>query len=426
MPLVSVSVENYRCFATKQTLELRPITLVLGKNNSGKSALARSPLVLSKGILTDSPMPLDLDQLSNELGTPSFTDLVYGMRPHGNIRVGLRFSGESLPPLKIEAVIQNIDEWQLQVVSSLKLQTSDRTITLEWLPGTDPRPDERIYRINSGQESDTSTAVRFEGLLPTQFADDSESVQSIYRIIERVRSEFSNIRYLGPFRERPSRLYRLPSRIPREVGTNGDAAAGILANDMARGQGDLISRVNEFLGKNLPGWSIEVVERGGMYSVIFRSTADSTITVNVSDVGTGVAQALPIFVQRAMDALRPPIEDVLEIIEEPELHLHPSAHALLADLYLAAAREPGVRFLIETHSETLLLRLRRRVAEGLSPDNIAIYYVENNGGSATARRINIDSMGNLDYWPQGVFSEDFDETRALVSAQLERTDPDES
>ncbi|GAA0377222.1 hypothetical protein Acor_30670 [Acrocarpospora corrugata] len=63
MPLVRFSIENYRCFPKAQELELRAITVVLGKNHSGKSALVRAPLVLQTGIRTDSPMPLDLDRL---------------------------------------------------------------------------------------------------------------------------------------------------------------------------------------------------------------------------------------------------------------------------------------------------------------------------------------------------------------------------
>jgi predicted ATPase len=160
-----------------------------------------------------------------------------------------------------------------------------------------------------------------------------------------------------------------------------------------------------------------------MYSVVLTSRDDDTLSVNLADAGTGVAQELPIFVQRVVDILDPPRRPVLEIIEQPELHLHPAAHAALADLYLNAAERTGVRFLIETHSETLLLRLRRRIAEGAyPPDTVAIYFVDHRDGAATARRIRIDADGQLDYWPAGVFSEDYEETQALATAQLARRD----
>ncbi|ETK34580.1 hypothetical protein MPTA5024_18820 [Microbispora sp. ATCC PTA-5024] len=79
------------------------------------------------------------------------------------------------------------------------------------------------------------------------------------------------------------------------------------------------------------------------------------------------------------------------------------------------------RYLIESHSETMLLRLRRRIAEGvISPEHIAVYFVENDGAAAQVRRIEIDEAGNLDYWPEGIFSEDFEETKKLMKAQFSR------
>jgi hypothetical protein len=55
---------------------------------------------------------------------------------------------------------------------------------------------------------------------------------------------------------------------------------------------------------------------------------------------------------------------------------------------------------------------------------LALYFVESTGDAATARRINIDALGNVDYWPQGIFAEDFEETKALTVAQMERQDSD--
>ncbi|MGB8201412.1 MAG: DUF3696 domain-containing protein [Pseudonocardiaceae bacterium] len=229
-----------------------------------------------------------------------------------------------------------------------------------------------------------------------------------------------SVRYLGPFRERPARRYRLPARMPAQVGLTGEYSALILASDLARRKGQLIQLVNESLAENVPGWRVDVVERGGMYTVVLKSDNDM-LEVNLVDTGTGVAQALPIFVQRAIDIVDPPPEGTLEIVEQPELHLHPAAHAPLADLYLRAARQTNVRFLIETHSETFLLRLRRRVAEGVvDPETVAIYFIENDDETASARRIRLDEDGNVAYWPQGIFSEDYAETRALASAQLDR------
>ncbi|WP_208116367.1 AAA family ATPase [Paractinoplanes brasiliensis] len=73
MSLVRMGLNNYRCFAGSIDVELRPVTVVLGRNNSGKSALVRAPLVLSTGIDTDSPAPLDLDKVGRISSIPSPT-----------------------------------------------------------------------------------------------------------------------------------------------------------------------------------------------------------------------------------------------------------------------------------------------------------------------------------------------------------------
>ena len=102
---------------------------------------------------------------------------------------------------------------------------------------------------------------------------------------------------------------------------------------------------------------------------------------NLKDVGFGLSQVLPVLVQcYAGDASR------TIILEQPELHLHPRAQADLGDLLIDALGQ-GHRFLIETRSEHLLLRLRRRIAETtvkpsaeverkLQRDQLGVYFVE--------------------------------------------------
>lgn len=425
MPLIRMGLTNYRCFAGSIDIELRPVTLVLGRNNSGKSALVRAPLVLSTGIDTDSPAPLDLDRLSEDI-VDSFADLIYGNRPHGSIQVDLGLETQRGVPLRCQVGIRNISEFHTQVVEHFAAVADGKPgPTLQWEPDETADGPQR-YTVTASTHASVpihGLKVPFHGLLP--ISDPRQQID-VGDDSELIRRAFGQVRYLGPFRDRPSRLYRMPARMPAAVGASGEHTAGILASDSTRGQRALLREINAGLAESLPGWTVDVMDRGGMVSVVLRSREDDTLAVNLVDTGTGVAQALPIFVQRALDRTRPPDLPVLEIVEQPELHLHPYAHAALADLYLSAARDTGVRFLIETHSETLLLRLRVRIAERkVDPDDVAIYFVESAVGASSVRRINIDSAGNLDYWPEGVFSEDYRETKALAKAQLEQVRPHE-
>ncbi|MEU8128731.1 AAA family ATPase [Micromonospora sp. NPDC049049] len=427
MSLVGMTLGSYRCFARRQDIELRPITLVLGRNNAGKSALVRAPVVFGTGIRTESPEPLDLDQLGESM-VDSFTDLVYGNRALGSFQLGLALDGAA-GPIELKATVQHVREHHTQVVSELTVTTGGvRRFRLEW-ELTDPRQTPR-YTIEAGETTWTEVPVLFQGLLPVEVVQRDGIVDGIPPAIETellglsmdIRASFPRVRYFGPFRDRAQRRYRLPGRAPAEIGITGEHAAGILASDKVRNQSRLIRQLNEQFAEQLPGWKLDVAERGGMWSVVLTSRDDDTIQVNLADAGTGVAQALPVFVQRAADLLHPSDQSVLEIIEQPELHLHPAAHAALAELYLTAAQNTSTRFLIETHSETLLLRLRRRIAGGLDPALLAVYFVDSLDGAAVARRIHVDEAGNLDYWPAGVFSEDYEETKELARVQWERRD----
>ncbi|GAB3980406.1 hypothetical protein GCM10029978_078380 [Actinoallomurus acanthiterrae] len=412
MALVRMVVENYRSFKERQEIELRPITVILGKNNSGKSALTRLPLIIETGIRTDSELPLDLDRLGDD--PPEFLDLVYGRNVHRPLKLEMT-TESSGRTTHLRATIQNVDERKSQFVSELEIEYNGWQARFTWTP----EGGDDVYEVTSSQKPSMTGRVQFHGILPR----NSIEKYTDHNLGEASFSAFAGIgriRYLGPYRQRPSRLTRLPSRTAAEVGAAGENAAGMLVNDHVRGGRALIRQVNELLGDSLMGWCLEIEPQGPLYAVNLRSTTDPDLAVNLLDSGTGVAQVLPLLVQRAQDLTAQPHDGTLQVVEEPELHLHPAFHALLADLFITAAAQHG-RFLIETHSETLLLRLRRRIAEKrIAPDDVAVYFVDHREGTSHARRIKIDELGNLDYWPSGVFSEDFEETKKLAEAQFAR------
>ncbi|SCD44447.1 DUF3696 domain-containing protein [Streptomyces sp. OspMP-M43] len=417
MSLERFSLENYRCFRERQEVEIGKITVVLGRNNSGKSAVVRALPLLSLGIRGNSLYPLELDLIQGF--TPSFADLIHGSSPHGHIRLGVSIGRGDGETVSATAEVQNIANQGVQLVSSVQISCGTEDANLSWVPGVDAySPEKRSYLVD-GQEA----KVGFHGLLPDP-SDWPDFVGGVSGVTELIRGGLDEIRYLGPFRKSPERFFRSPARTLGSVGYRGERALGMLAADELYGRGLIGREVNTLLESILPWWRLEVTDVGsGMYIPKLRSLRDPDLVVHIDDVGTGVVQFLPIVIQRAADRVEPPAGPVIEIVEEPELHLHPSAHAAIADLYIDAVAESQVRFLVETHSENFLLRLRRRVAERkLAPEDVKIYFVEQADGAATLRKIEVDALGNLDYWPRGVFAEDFEEVRALADAQANRID----
>ena len=155
-------------------------------------------------------------------------------------------------------------------------------------------------------------------------------------------------------------------------------------------------------------------------------TVEAELPVRTSDIGVGISQILPV-VAAALDPDRPGIT----AIEQPELHVHPKMQVELGDLFAAALDRPvsglgavsdrpdqsaGI-FLIETHSEHLILRLLRRIEEthsgelpegkpALRPDQVSVVFLEQSDGEVRATPLRIDETGEfVDRWPQGFFEE---------------------
>ena len=146
-------------------------------------------------------------------------------------------------------------------------------------------------------------------------------------------------------------------------------------------------------------------------------TAKSGLPVRPSDIGTGVSQILPVVVA-ALDPNRPGVTAV----EQPDLHLHPRVQVELGDLFAQGIGQGGV-FLIETHSEHLLLRIMKRMrqtsdgtlpdgAPAIRPEDVAVFFVEiDPGGEQTLiREMPLNECGELvEAWPGGFFEEDLRE-----------------
>lgn len=142
---------------------------------------------------------------------------------------------------------------------------------------------------------------------------------------------------------------------------------------------------------------------------VFFKELRSNILLSANQLGTGISQVLPIVVASTYDRVG------LISVEQPELHIHPRFQVELADVFLQAKEKHS--FLIETHSEHLILRLLRRIRQSaenelpegmnsVNEDDVSIFYLEPSEDGVMAKRIRIDADGEFcDRWPQGFFVE---------------------
>ncbi|EPF6009006.1 AAA family ATPase, partial [Proteus mirabilis] len=124
-----------------------------------------------------------------------------------------------------------------------------------------------------------------------------------------------------------------------------------------------------------------------------------SVELELTDVGFGISQVLPILVQAYLSP-----RDSITIIEQPEIHLNPKMQAWLTDALILISLNEKKKFIIETHSETLIRRLRLRIVDtdsNLTPDDLLIYHLERDdeANTTTLNKANVNNDGDI-IWPK--------------------------
>ena len=388
MKIKSISFENYKAFAEKQTMQLNPITILIGKNSSGKSSIAKLFPLLENSLSGLIDEPLLINNNGVELGA-EFRDLVYG-KDSTPIKFEIEYVGDK--KLKVQ-VIQDSLNYKLDI--------------LEW-----EYDDFPLKYFREGGYSDwigNTYHCEFKGFVPSKMKDllDGNKLIELNPILN------IDVDYIGPFRVLPKRQFYLSGKIKfRDTGIKGENAYSMLGVSK-RMDSNLHEKVALWYEKNFDGWRLEVKDNNPYFEV---SLNKEKASVNIVDVGQGMNQALPLIV-RANVTDRP---DSLIVLEQPELHLHPAAHGDLAELFAKSAKENSQTFVIETHSENIILRLRKLIIEndfGFTKDDLVIYSVESGEYSGQAlKEITVNEEGVLSDWPEGVFNENVKEILEMQKA----------
>ena len=179
----------------------------------------------------------------------------------------------------------------------------------------------------------------------------------------------------------------------------------------------LVDRVNNWLSSKqiLGRLHVETDTTASVRMLVFGDEVGGVSDLNVAAMGEGVSQMLPI-VAKSLTPEPSGYQGCL-LIEQPEIHLHPALQADLADLFIDASRSRQV--IIETDSEHLVLRIRRRIAEKkIDPERVAILFVKKNGTESSVQRLDLDKKGHFSNWPDGFFDEAYQEAMAMAEASM--------
>jgi len=412
--MTALIFSRYRAFRERHVLSLPPVVLVIGKNGSGKSIISRLPIIIAQAVSLSADGPIDLNA-GDVFQASSFLDLV-------NSRSALPFSiGATVSNVDksytFEVYLRHVIETRSLVIEKFELHENSALIFAAEIAS----PDELLaleprYKYVSGGGEITSV-LKFSGILPLTVGLPTDIAEKLDVAYASIRAACPMPSYLGPFRQEPYRAMRTPNQNIRSLGSRGEHALDLLADDRLRKGGRLSQQVSDWFVQKM-GQEISVDVSGEQPRV--KVVSREGIEVGLEDTGAGFSQCLPVVVQHLAFRAKRLAAPIL-IVEQPELHLHPGAHGEIADLIVDSSLEGNGEMLatsiVETHSEQIIMRVRRRIAErgiGASVTLISVGHQEPGSDAIEPiRQISFDSAGNPDAWPEGVFEEAFKDLAAM-------------
>ena len=452
--LTEIQVKNFKAWKDTGKVRLAPLTVIFGGNSSGKSSLGHLLLALKQTVnINDRKRALHLGDETSLIDLGTFTDCIHGHNLADSLQFSLRWKTpntldihNSLSPtesyegdeLSLEATLRADKAGQPQVTETEYNMYSDGESVLKVVHS----------RSGSGGKIDSSPLK----LVHAQGRKwPAEAPEKFYRFSDRTILRYQNadfltefaleaervlddVYYLGPLRSPPRRFYQWSGDSPLDVGPEGEFAIPALLSaasegrTLNRGRRRGLQKFDEFIAS----WLVDLgviaefrvvpVAKGRKEYEVLVKTHSKAPEVKLTDVGFGVSQVLPALVQ----AFYAP-KGATVWMEQPEIHLHPKAQTVLADAFISAIHSwedggpRGTQLIIETHSEHFLNRLQRRVAEEIvSPEEVAIYFVDNKRGVAQIDELKLDEFGEITNWPKDFFGDEMEDVAARTLAAIDR------
>jgi predicted ATPase len=222
-------------------------------------------------------------------------------------------------------------------------------------------------------------------------------------------------------RDYPRRSYLWAGEPPQDVGKNGELAIAALLASRKKEKTDsyyIEQQVAKWLRKLglIDDFQLYELVPNQQYEVRVKCTKDAS-EVLITDVGFGVSQILPVLV---LCYYAPP--GSILIFEQPEIHLHPSVQSGLSDVFIDVIKNRNMQIIIESHSEHLLRRLQRRIAEEqINKEDTALYFCQlDNEGNSQLNSLQLDEFGNINNWPTNFFGDEMGDLIAMTEAAIKR------
>lgn len=433
---------NFRGFLDTGTLKLGELNFFVGPNSAGKSSVLQIPLLLKQTFDDTNPENrLITDGRLVELG--SFLDVVFKHDPKSSLSIEANL-GESAFELLPYASLRRREartQENLPVRFKLEFAATQRTgrIFIKSFSFYSSRGRELLSGAFSslGQIKQWQTGVelpkrsvhlRFFHFIPSIYLTGAAVPQripppamSFLEALFSLRSiwdiALGSLIHLQPIRTPIKPVYRVTGESPISVGPTGENLLGVLYRDERRRKStrkNLLTYLNYWLDRKfglVKQVELEALTKGKTLYALSGIDCKTGTRVNLAAVGFGVSQIAPIIVQGFLS----PANSCL-LIEQPEIHLHPAAQAELGDLFIDFS-DKGKQLFVETHSQYIIFRVLRRIAEGkLDASRVRIFFLSRSESGSKVKELEIQQGGRMPNWPPGFFEEGYEETAAIAEA----------
>jgi predicted ATPase len=452
MRINNIELKNFRCFRDLE-IDFGKITLLTGANSSGKSSLISSIL----SIFQTEFFPFFLSTNGNYTELGGFEDVVFNHDTTKDITISVKFENHfqnENDDILLFTPFEVLSTWELNKINGLPIL---KTLTLKAEFASDfyieiKKEDlfyltisktkdissyifnnwhkfitelKNVENIKNSEKSDFNENSFYVSKIPFQSIDEmynkvffnSKSevlktyAEDINNIFKTVNKSFN---YIHSYRIAPQRVYNQVSKAQNKVNPNGQG---------------YIDQIVEWKETNLEKWNslistlsnLKILEditvnrlKGGMNELKVKVHKNGLFN-SFSDVGFGVSKLLPIIVADLQLN-----NTSLLAISEPEIDLHPSVQADFADYLSKQVINYNKQYIIETHSEYLLNRIRLLIAKGeLLDEDVKIYFLDHDGEKSECHKIELKKNGEIVGAPDNFFKTYLIDTMQLTMSTFD-------
>ncbi len=414
--ITELSIQNFKSWKNTGKLQIAPLTGFFGANSSGKTSILQTLLMLKQTV--ERPFDwngiIDFGDANSLVYLGTFDDLIYQHKRDSTLGISLSWKLQEKLSLMEEKEIDILFyDFSLQNVQNKGSNVQFNYTFGDTKYGVVSNIDPGSYLIKDDEVIGNAKPFRCYGIQDGDF--------NTWQLFSPLQTQFENlfrsIRYLGPLREYPRHNYAWQGKHTAGVGQHGEDMVTALFSGRIQ-----LRSIEEEIPKWLKRLDLihsyclkPITHTEKDYEFLVRKYKDGP-EVRLTDVGFGVSQVLPVLVL----CYYVPEGSIL-ILEQPEAHLHPKVQSELADLLIEVVNKRNLQIILESHSENLIVRLMRRIAEEkISNKDTVFYFCEMNEGTSEIDKLNIDDYGNIENWPENFFGDATGDLMEKTMAEMKR------